>query len=117
MIRDVDEATLNFLLGSAGEGVVLFLHTPLCGTCQLARKMVNIACEALPNKPTVYGCNLNLIPHLAQAWQVTSVPCLLFWSHGKPEDRVYAFHSVMWVVENLHRWLLGSELTFSTTEK
>ena len=77
-----------------------FVHTPLCGTCALARRMLAVAEEIRPDYP-VLAVNLNAEPGIAQRFQIESVPCLLvrnaqgFWA------KMYRFSSVTDIVEKL----------------
>ncbi|QKS71142.1 thioredoxin family protein [Paenalkalicoccus suaedae] len=79
---------------------VLFLTTPLCGTCMVARKFLTIV-DHMESMPPIGEVDINYIPELAQEWEVTSVPCLLVIKNGRPTKRLYAFQSVATVVEFL----------------
>lgn len=92
MLTEVGPQQLNSILES-GDRFVIFFYTPLCGTCQLARRMLNIATEALPNSQ-VTVCNVNLIPEQARGWEIESVPCLAVIEQNVVTKKVYAFHSV-----------------------
>ncbi|MFY4775572.1 thioredoxin family protein [Metabacillus sp. RGM 3146] len=72
---------------------ILYLYTPFCGTCQLAKRMLTIVEETLPDLE-LYSSNLNYLPEQAAAWEIESVPCLLIFQNGKPTDKVYGFQSV-----------------------
>ncbi|QOR66106.1 thioredoxin family protein [Cytobacillus suaedae] len=72
----------------------LYLYTPMCGTCQVASKMLRVVQELLPDT-TMGKCDLNYIPTKAKEWEIESVPCLLQFKDGKLTDtRIYAFRSV-----------------------
>ncbi|UFJ42370.1 thioredoxin family protein [Brevibacillus humidisoli] len=76
-----------------GESFALFLYTPLCGTCQLAKRMVAVAAKICsPVSP--YTANLNLMPALAQALRIESVPCLMIVRQGEIVSKEYAMRSV-----------------------
>lgn len=79
---------------------VLYLYTPLCGTCQMASKMLAVVEELLPSLPWCKA-NLNYFPHISERWEVESVPCLLVIRDGKVEQKLYAFHSVPYLFETL----------------
>lgn len=78
----------------------LFLHTPLCGTCKVGERMLQIVYSMHPNL-SIYKGDLNFLPGLAQAWQVMSVPCLAIIRDGKPERKVYAMGSVVDLLQEL----------------
>lgn len=71
----------------------IYFYTRLCGTCQLASKMLEIVSVAIP-KLTINKCNLNFAPKIAHDYQIKSVPCLTIWRHGIILEKIYAFHSV-----------------------
>lgn len=78
----------------------LYLYTPLCGTCQLAGKMIEVVAAMLPAKK--WGkSDLNYLPDLANKWEIESVPCLLIYKNGKIAKKIYAFHSVPYLYEQI----------------
>ena len=82
------------------ERTVIFFHTPLCGTCQLAKKMLTVA-EAVIPELTIGMSNLNYMPAKASLLEIESVPCLIEFENGEMKQKLYAFHSVEHVLERL----------------
>ncbi|MFD1175565.1 thioredoxin family protein [Paenibacillus puldeungensis] len=78
----------------------LYLFTPMCGTCKLGEKMLEIALASGPCIP-VFGLNINYAPTLREAWQISSVPCLVIVQEGQPVQIEYAMRSVV----DLYTWL------------
>lgn len=72
---------------------ILFIHTPLCGTCNMARSMLS-KMETVHKKDMFYSLNASLFPNFMQEAQVESVPCLLMKQDGIIQDKMYAFHSI-----------------------
>jgi thioredoxin-like negative regulator of GroEL len=70
-----------------------FVYTPLCGTCKAAERMLMVIKEMMPNL-SLYKCNVNVMPQLAQHWQIQSVPCLLVFQQGELTKKAYAMKSV-----------------------
>lgn len=77
-----------------------YLYTPMCGTCQVTTRMLNIITELLPSL-TLGKANLNLVQEVAELYRVESVPCLLLTENGKLREKVYAFQSVPFLYEKL----------------
>ena len=77
-----------------------YLYTPMCGTCQLASKMLDVV-EKLFQNLEIGKANLNYFPQLAIEYQIESVPCLLIFENGNVIDKIYAFHSVTYLYEKL----------------
>lgn len=97
------EASEKFIYNrivSSGRTAVVFFHTPLCGTCRLAERMVHVAETALKGLP-VYRCNVNFAPDLVQQYEITSIPCVAVFSGGQLADKRYR----MQAVDELYRFL------------
>lgn len=71
----------------------LFVYSPMCGTCKLAERMLEVTHEALP-AVTIYKTNLNTAAKMAERWQITSVPALLMFNKGEHTETHYAMQSV-----------------------
>ncbi|MCK0472063.1 thioredoxin family protein [Halalkalibacter sp. APA_J-10(15)] len=83
------------------EDLFVFIYTPLCGTCTVAKKMLEVVEEMLP-MVKIYTININQAPTFAQKWQVKSVPALYIFQKGFSVKQIYAFHSIM----HVHQLLL-----------
>ncbi|WP_176560117.1 thioredoxin family protein [Brevibacillus dissolubilis] len=83
---------------------VLYIYTPLCGTCKLTERMLTIVEELLPGLPLA-KVNISSIPKLVQTWKITSVPCLLFLQNGQITNQVYAMKSIEHLVALLQPFI------------
>ncbi|SFB16406.1 Thioredoxin [Cohnella sp. OV330] len=93
----------------ASEGALaLFVYTPLCGTCALARRMLEVAEASLTNV-RIASANINLMPGMAEAFQIESVPCLLLRRQDGAWNKVYRFGSVVEVRARLAESFGGEE--------
>ncbi|TDM03721.1 thioredoxin family protein [Macrococcus carouselicus] len=91
-------------LPSAPSGdFIVFGYTPLCGTCKVAERMVDI----LPGLTglEVMKINLNYEEALTQAYQLMSVPVLLIIREGQVVEIVYRFESVTNIYEIIRKVL------------
>ncbi|WP_111645521.1 thioredoxin family protein [Paranoxybacillus vitaminiphilus] len=84
--------------------VCVYLYTPICGTCQLAGRMLEIVKELFPHI-TFCKTDINYIPERAVEWNIESVPCLLLFCNGKLAKKIYAFHSVPYLYETIKSFL------------
>lgn len=82
------------------ELTAFYLYTPMCGTCAVASKMMDVVEQLLPDV-TMGKANLNYTEQLAYDLQIESVPCLLVTRAGKVTDKIYAFQSVPFLYEML----------------
>jgi thioredoxin-like negative regulator of GroEL len=90
---------LTSFINQKQDGLIYF-YTPLCGTCQVASKMLLVV-EKMVNVE-LGKMNLNFYPDLAKAFTIESVPCLLFLKDGKIMETIYAFHSVLYLLEKIN---------------
>ena len=72
---------------------VFYLYTPMCGTCAVASKMMNVISVMKPDI-SIGKADLNYLEDLAIDYQIESVPCLLIAKDGVLKEKVYAFKSV-----------------------
>ncbi|WP_040224652.1 thioredoxin family protein [Bhargavaea cecembensis] len=86
---------------AAEDGTAAFyLYTPLCGTCQVASRMLGVTEQLLPDL-SIGKADLNYHEEIAVKYGVESVPCLLIAREGEPVEKVYAFRSVPYLYEKL----------------
>lgn len=83
-----------------GEKTAFYLYTPMCGTCAVASKMMDVVEQLLP-KLQMGKANLNFMEQLAFDLEIESVPCLLITDGGKLREKIYAFQSVPYLYELL----------------
>ncbi|MEI4801357.1 thioredoxin family protein [Bacillus sp. NPDC077411] len=79
---------------------VLYVYTPMCGTCQLAKKMLTVVEAALPHLE-IGMLNVNYAPHFAREYEIESVPCLLIFEKNQLVKKIYAFQSVEYLYMEL----------------
>lgn len=82
----------------------IYFYTPMCGTCQLAGKMLGVVYETIPALP-MYKCNLNYFPAVAAQCEIESVPCLTIWEDGQIVEKIYAFKSVPYLYDIVNSYL------------
>ena len=80
--------------------VAYYLYTPMCGTCAVATKMMEVVEQLVPNVP-IGKANLNYTGSLPFDLQIESVPCLITTEHGDITNKIYAFQSVPYLYEIL----------------
>ncbi|MBT2643310.1 thioredoxin family protein [Bacillus sp. ISL-41] len=78
----------------------LYFYTPMCGTCQVAGKMLTVIDQLLPEIPSGKA-DLNYLPEMAERFEIESVPCLILLNKGEVLEKIYAFQSVPYLYEKL----------------
>lgn len=97
-MKEWNREEYSSFMENQSSGLVYF-YTPLCGTCQVASRMLQII-EEMVQVP-MGKMNINFYPELAKAHAVESVPCLLFIQNGMVAEVLYAFHSVPYLLEKI----------------
>ena len=82
------------------EKVLYYLYTPICGTCMVASKMMDVV-EAMKQDVPMGKADLNYIQDVAVDYEIESVPCLLITENGVVKDKIYAFQSVPDLLRNI----------------
>lgn len=82
---------------------LIFGYTPMCGTCKISERMLDIANEVaqLPLEKR----NLNFYPEFSQQFEIQSVPILLIMKNDQELERIYAFQSVTYLLEKLKKYV------------
>ncbi|KGR78191.1 thioredoxin family protein [Ureibacillus manganicus] len=79
-----------------------YLYTPMCGTCAVASKMMEVIENVVTEIP-IGQANINFLEDLAIEYKIESVPCLLISRKGNVEEKIYAFQSVQNIYEKLKK--------------
>ncbi|WEK55825.1 MAG: thioredoxin family protein [Candidatus Cohnella colombiensis] len=80
----------------------VFVHTPLCGTCAVAKRMLTVV-EQMQVEIPIFTANLNVMPSMAQHFQIESVPCLLMKRRDGSWSKLYRFSSVPDIIAYLEQ--------------
>lgn len=84
-----------------GPDYLLYIYTPFCGTCHVARTMLE-KIESVHQKEVFYKMNASLYPEFMKDHKVESVPCLLIKNNNEIKEKIYAFRSI----PNIYSYLL-----------
>ena len=79
-----------------------FIYTPMCGTCDIGKKILDVIENLLPDLPLGMA-NINYLEDLAHDLKIESVPCLIVSENGKVTEKIYAFKSVPFLYEILKK--------------
>ncbi|WP_060535334.1 thioredoxin family protein [Paenibacillus bovis] len=102
MIQELTEQQALELASQSGEAAAIYIYTPLCGTCRMGRRMLETALPLLPDHMT-YALNINFAPRFVQAYEITSVPCLIVFEawRVKSPRMLYRMESVQRILEHI----------------
>lgn len=82
------------------DSYLLYIHTPLCGTCQIARSILE-KIESVHGEEIFYEMNANFEEDFLHKHKIESVPCLLIKENGVIKEKIYTFYST----GNIYRYL------------
>ncbi|EAC9890944.1 thioredoxin family protein [Listeria monocytogenes] len=85
-----------------GADFVVFFFTPMCGSCQIASRLVDVVLDADSLHAEVRKVDLNYVPEIAQSLEITSVPALVKFKSGQPVDLSYQLHDATTIFEFLY---------------
>lgn len=100
-MQEWTETEVNLALDQGGT-FCLYVYTPMCGTCQVASKILTVSLELVPQL-LVGKMNINFFPDMARQYEIESVPCLLIFEQGKLLNKIYAFQSVPYIYSLLKK--------------
>lgn len=86
-LRKVTEEALN------EERYLLYIYTPFCGTCGVARTMLE-KIESVHKETIFYEMNASYYSDFMHDNKIESVPCLLIKEGNQIKEKIYAFRSI-----------------------
>ncbi|MEK4875826.1 MULTISPECIES: thioredoxin domain-containing protein [Bacillus] len=105
VVSDWTQQPLHEQISETGK-TVLYFYTPLCGTCAVAGKMVDVIEKLFPDC-TFAKADINYHEDFAHQYEIESVPCLMIFDKKELKDKIYAFHSVPFLYEKLSQYQAG----------
>ncbi|WP_427137254.1 thioredoxin family protein [Psychrobacillus psychrodurans] len=84
---------------NSGQLTMFYIYTPLCGTCQVASKMMQVVQEMMPF--SIGQANINYLENFAMDYYIESVPCLIIAKGGTVHKKIYAFQAVPFILETI----------------
>lgn len=80
---------------------LLFIYSPFCGTCHVARRFLEHIEQTL-KRQIFYEMNAMYEEAFLHQYKVRSVPCLFIFRDGVVKEQVYTFYSI----QNIYHYLL-----------
>lgn len=100
MMKEVTLTQLKQMMLEEQQPFAIYFYTPLCGTCKIGMRMLDIVLQTDPNI-TVVQININFVPDLAVEWKIESVPCLAVFKSGALKAKWYDMQSVQELFKRL----------------
>ena len=100
MKKQISQYELTEYINQSGIHVV-YGYTPICATCALAERFLDIAIEVAPLD--LVKVDLNYHENFIETYQIKSVPTLMAFKDGELIKTLYRFESVTNLVEFLKK--------------
>lgn len=95
-LQEITEETIK------KDNLLLYIHTPFCGTCHLARNIL-IQIETALGEDLFYEMNASFYPEFMESQKIKSVPCLYVKVDGHVKEKIYTFYSTANIVHYLSK--------------
>ncbi|OWA37347.1 hypothetical protein B9G55_04610 [Saccharibacillus sp. O16] len=94
-MREATEKELIHWIHQRERQIVIFGHTPFCGTCKAARRMLDVVLQMRPDLD-IYALDLNFASAFIERYRITSTPSLSIFDPGTQQEprTLYAMQSV-----------------------
>lgn len=102
MIIEVTQNNIDDILNSSIPTVVEF-YSPDCGHCKRTEVGINELSEELGDSVQFAKCNIFEQESLAELYDITSLPTLLFVKNGNIKDKLIGFTHKLIIAENLKK--------------
>ena len=81
-------------------GVVLVdFHADWCGPCKMIAPLLEAVAKELQGKASIVKVDVDNAQQVASTYQVTSIPTLILFNHGKVVDRIVGARSAKEIKE------------------
>ena len=90
MVKKIDALAFENEAKKSAAAVVDFSAT-WCGPCQMLAPVLEGVSASMSGKVDFFAIDIDESPELAQAYQVQSVPCLIFMKNGEQVDQSIGF--------------------------
>lgn len=105
IIAELTDANFDQAITAANVPVVVDFYAPWCGPCKMLAPLLNSLAEHFVGRLAFYKVNVEAAPELADRFEVSGVPMLIFFVNGEPRDLLIGFPSPPVLAEKLHALL------------
>jgi thioredoxin 1 len=92
-IAELDKTNFDETVGAGRLPVVVDFYAPWCGPCKMLAPVLEKVAAQSAGSMLFFKVNVDEAPELAERFEITGVPTLLFFKDGRACDRIVGFPS------------------------
>ncbi len=100
-IAELDETNFDDMVGASRVPVIVDFYAPWCGPCKMLAPLLEKLAEPFAGKIQFFKINVDEASMLADRFEITGVPTLLFFKNGGVCNRIVGFPSPRDLVSKL----------------
>jgi thioredoxin len=101
-IAELTDENFDQAIATAPGPVVVDFYAPWCGPCKMLAPLLGALAAHFVGRIEFYKVNVEAAPELAERFEVSGVPMLLFFVNGEPRDMLIGFPAPPVLAEKLH---------------
>lgn len=101
----VTKSTFDDVIENSDKPVLVDFWASWCGPCRALSPIVEEIADEMPDRLTVYKCNVEEEQDLAIRFQVMSIPTLILFKNGKPVHTMVGSAPKGRIVKELEEYL------------
>jgi len=102
IVAELNETDFDPLLATEGTPAVVDFYAPWCGPCKMIAPLLDSLAEHYSGRIRFYKVNVDESPGLADRFQITGVPTLIFLKEGQVFSSIVGFPPPQELVAKLH---------------
>jgi len=101
-IAELNDENFDATIATANGPVVVDFYAPWCGPCKMLTSLLSPLAEHFAGSVQFFKVNVDAAPELAERFEVSGVPMLIFFGNGEPRDLLIGFPSLPVLAAKLH---------------
>ena len=101
-IAELTDENFDQTIAAATVPVVVDFYAPWFGPCKMLAPLLNALAEHFAGRVQFCKVNVDAAPELAERFEVSGVPMLVFFVNGEPRDLLIGFPSPQTLAAKIH---------------